>query len=179
MEIDPYPYPHNKNKPTGTLRGYTEEHVLRAIYFFEISKELHETFGYSLDQYPLFEYDDAKEKEFFWPAKEYFDYLIKHHKPKYKTILEIDNDTLYVYCDILKESYVGNMKANILRIFPTNKTSNEEDVTYTFHNLIFIPLRVENVDSITISVRNYLGDVIKFEGNDISVLLEFRPIERN
>ena len=175
-KIDPYPGPYGKNKPSGTLRGYTEEEVLRAIYFFEISQELHELFGYALDQYPLYEYDEKKEINFFWPSNLYDEYLIRSiiQNP---VKLEIDVDTLFVYCDILKESYVGNMKVNILRIFPRIKSSIEDKITYNFNNLVFIPLRVENIDSITISIRNYMGEKIKFDGNDISLLLEIRPIE--
>jgi len=82
-------------------------------------------------------------------------------------------DIIFIYCNIVKHSYVGNTKSNILRVFKRLNKSGQ----YNFQNLLYVPLRIEEINSIKISCRDNLGDVIKFKDGNISLTLLFRPIE--
>ena len=82
-------------------------------------------------------------------------------------------DIIFIYCNIVKHSYVGNTKSNILRVFKRLNKSRQ----YNFQNLLYVPLRIEEINSIKISCRDNLGDIVKFSDGNISLTLLFRPIE--
>ena len=96
---------------------------------------------------------------------------------KYSPRFKAEVDIFYLYLDIIKESYIGDQKSNILKIFARNKISNEELVSYHFESNLYIPLRVEEIISIKLSIRNYLGELLGFDEGGILVTLLFRPIE--
>ena len=84
-----------------------------------------------------------------------------------------DVDIIFVYCNIVKHSFVGNTRSNILRVFKRLDKTNH----YNFQNLLYVPLRIEEINSIKISCRNNLGEIIKYTDGHISLTLLFRPIE--
>ena len=86
-------------------------------------------------------------------------------------------DIYYLYLDIIRESFIGDQKSNILRIFTHNKNSTDENVTYKFENNLFIPLRVEEIISIKLSIRNNRGELLGYDVGEICVTLLFRPSE--
>ncbi len=82
-----------------------------------------------------------------------------------------------MYSDIVKETYVGNTKSNILRVFPVNKLDKNKIISYNFEHLFYIPLRVNEIISIKISIRDSLSNIIIYDEGDISLTLIFRPKE--
>jgi hypothetical protein len=158
------------------LRGYFSAWVPRAIFIFEIKNYMQQTFGLDQEILPTFDHLNPKRDYLnqFYPSDDYVE-LLRIRKATFKPLLNDTNDTFFIYCNIIKESHFGNQKVNILRVFPREK-SDQHNVLYVFHNLIFIPLRVQTMNSITLSVRNQLGNIMNIKG-DISALLIFRPIE--
>ena len=156
----------------GRVRLRRTEHDQRTwhtvyYYYFNFEKELHNMLGFDPANYPHLIFDNKKPERFFTSVKS----AIK--QPNWN----INTDVYYIYCDIVKESYIGNVKANILRIFPRNKQSMSDIVNYSFDNKIFIPLRIEEIASIKISIRNNFGEVLKYDKGDIFGTLLIRHIE--
>jgi hypothetical protein len=162
-------------KDIDNLRGYSSVWIPRAVFLFTMTEKMHQTFGFEIQNFPLYNYSTSQRdySNLFYPIKDY-DNLLKKQIAKNKPILDINN-TFFIYCNIIKESHFGDQKVNILRVFPREK-SDQNNVSYVFHSLLYIPVRVQTINSITLSVRNEMGNIMNIQG-DISALLIFRPIE--
>jgi hypothetical protein len=163
-------------KDISNLRGYSSVWIPRAVFFFKMTEKQHQTFGFNNKNFPLYNYSTLQfdYSNLFYPINDYENLLRKQIAPN-KPKLEETNSTFFIYCNIIKESHIGNQKVNILRVFPREK-SDQHNVSYVFHSLLYIPVRVQSINSITISVRNEMGNIMNIQG-DISALLIFRPIE--
>lgn len=83
---------------------------------------------------------------------------------------------LFVYTDIIEPLIVGNVKTSLLRIVPVNLKS------YTFGNhhyqtfapVKYIPLLTNNFATITIDIRDEIGEAMPFEFGTLIVTLHFR-----
>ena len=145
-----------------------DEFAIAAKFYFTLSKDLHELLGYDSNIFPNVRIDEitgetsseispSKTKKFIDKTKE--------------------SDLYFVHCDIVKESLVGSIRKNILKIFPRNKHSTDENVNYILNDNLYIPLRVEEINSIKISIRNQFGEIHKFDKGKIFLTLLMRPIE--
>jgi len=85
--------------------------------------------------------------------------------------------SLYVYCNIINYQLVGNTYAPLLRTITVNENSNnyEKYIEQVFTAPHYIPLRVYNIESIEIDIRDDTGEKIQFESGKILVKLHFRP----
>ena len=86
---------------------------------------------------------------------------------------------IYIYTDIVKETHCGNVKANILRVLLTKLLTGEELVDYSFDNLMFIPLLIQEIHSIKISCADSTGITPTYEQGYISLSLLLRPSYEN
>ena len=84
---------------------------------------------------------------------------------------------IYIYCDIVTESQVVNQKVNILQDFLLDSNPDKEMITVEFKNLIYIPLCVEDITSITLQFRDHLGELCFYKKGSISAFIILRPIE--
>ena len=88
------------------------------------------------------------------------------------------NEQIYLYCDIVKESFVDNQKVNILQTFLSEMKKSENDIrSIEFKNLIYIPLRIDEITSISIQLRDTNGEFIYYTKGRITCVVKFRPIE--
>ena len=148
-------------------KNFEEEYILR---IFERSDELQSMFDLIID--PEFSYLLEDSKNIITYPK--IGQTISH---SIVSKFESDLVLVYVYSNIIKESIVGNVKANILRVFQYDKTKSTVSTQYKFTNLFFVPLRIEEINSIRISLRDNLGRVVHYDEGYISLTLLFRPIE--
>ena len=86
---------------------------------------------------------------------------------------------IYIYTDIVKGTHCGNVKANILRVLLTTLLTDEELVDYSFDNLMFIPLRIQEIHSIKISCADSTCITPNYDKVYISLSLMFRPVIEN
>ena len=93
---------------------------------------------------------------------------------KYKIDLYAQNHTLFIYTNIVEESYVSNIKAQVLRIFPLEKYDDKNMKSIIFNPIIFRPLRLQKFDSITIDIRDSSGNLVIFESGTVTITLMFR-----
>ena len=80
---------------------------------------------------------------------------------------------LYVYCDLLQFTYVGDIKAPLLRVVNSGGEAGDV-VTRYYERPRYIPLQKKNFDSIQIIIRDDLGEKIQFENGKVLVTLHFR-----
>jgi hypothetical protein len=129
-------------------------------FWFTFEKELSDLLG--LDVYPLEKNNylvNIVDKDVFFE--------------KIFGIRLSSNDKIYVYSDIIRESFIDNIRTNILRYLPYQLNKSY----YSFKHQMFIPLRIEEFNSITVSIRNFQGEVLCFNEGSLCVTLMFRPIE--
>lgn len=99
-------------------------------------------------------------------------------KSKYQFDLYNNSHTLFIYSNIIQESFVSNIKTQLLRIFPLEKLEDDKHMkSIIFNPIIFRPLRVGVFDAISIEIRDSAGDLVIFESGSITITLMFRKVK--
>ena len=86
---------------------------------------------------------------------------------------------LYIYTNIIRESFVGNKKAQLLRVIPVDKPTDKKIIinkSISFNPILFYPLRSTTFDLIEIQIRDSTGNLIKFESGKVIITLMFKEI---
>lgn len=83
---------------------------------------------------------------------------------------------LFIYTDITEPLIVGNVKTSLLRIVPVHMKNFlfGHNHYQTFAPIKYIPLLTSSFCTITIDVRNEIGEPIPFEFGTLTVTLHFR-----
>ena len=83
--------------------------------------------------------------------------------------------SMFVYCSIIKESYVAEKIVPLLRCFETPLDANYGgQIALNFDNPQYIPVRSKEIDNIEIKIKNEDGDPFPFEHGRVLVVLHFR-----
>ena len=90
------------------------------------------------------------------------------------TDLEFNTHNLYIYSNIVKESYVGNLRAPILATVATRGRDSGLGVTAIIRTRHYLPLRSNYVNVIEISIRNNEKELVRFQSGIVLVKLHFR-----
>lgn len=94
---------------------------------------------------------------------------------KYKVDLMANNHSLFIYTNIIEESYVGNRKFQLLRVFPLSQIEKYEKMkSLVFNPIIFFPLRLHKFDSINVQIRDSAGNLVIFENGAVTLTLLIR-----
>lgn len=97
------------------------------------------------------------------------------NKSKYHVDLYNNSHTLFIYSNIIQESFVSNVKTQLLRIFPLEKLEDDKHMkSIIFNPIIYRPLRVGVFDAIIIEIRDSAGEFVIFESGSVTVTLMFR-----
>jgi len=80
---------------------------------------------------------------------------------------------LYVYCDLLQFTHVGDIKAPLLRVV-NSKGEAGDVVTRYYERPRYVPLQKKTFDSIQVIIRDDLGKRILFENGKVLLTLHFR-----
>lgn len=82
-------------------------------------------------------------------------------------------DTFYVYCNLMKETVVGDKEAKLLRTVPVlgeyNQVINQE-----FQNLYYHPIEKTEINTIEIDIRDDTGTKIDFNDYEVMLTLHLR-----
>ena len=84
-----------------------------------------------------------------------------------------DIASLYVYCDLITHQLVGDARVPLLRIVPVTG-KNGENVTVTFDNIQYRPVRGGTIQTIEVDIRDGTGDPIPFHTGQVVVTLHLR-----
>lgn len=85
---------------------------------------------------------------------------------------------LYIYCDLVKERYVGDRLTPLLRHVPVNQQIVKENFTetQTFNPVYFMPVQRNTFQTIEIDIRDDLGETVPFESGKVLVTLVLRQV---
>jgi len=140
------------------------DHTAKRIYVtllagmsIEFPSELEAILGLSPSQNPIFNESDD----------------IARIGGYYSCDLQAGIHALYIYCDLLQFTHVGNIKAPLLRVVDSGGETGDV-VTRYYERPRYIPLQKKNFDSIQIVIRDDLGEKIQFENGKVLLTLHFR-----
>ena len=156
--------------------------ILVGIGYISLNKALHLHLGIDEEKFPMTEL--VPEGYHLPPNTVYPDYK-QYYRNKEPSELDLKqakhillNEQIYLYCDILKESYVNDQKVNILQTFLSEKKVSDNDIrSIEFENLIYIPLRIDEITSISIQLRDMKGALIYYDKGTLNCVIKIRPIE--
>ena len=80
---------------------------------------------------------------------------------------------LYVYCDLLQFTHVGDIKAPLLRVVDSGGEVGDV-ITRYYERPRYIPIQKKIFDSVQITIRDDLGEKIQFENGKVLLTLHFR-----
>ena len=86
---------------------------------------------------------------------------------------ETGNQYFYVYTDIIKSQYHGDVVVPVLRTV-TVKGEHGSYVSKNFERPHYVPLNNKIFDTISINIRDEAGDLVAFEYGKVIVTLHFR-----
>lgn len=80
---------------------------------------------------------------------------------------------IYVYCDLLQYTNVGNIKAPLLRVVDSGGEAGDV-VTRYYERPRYVPIQKKCFETIQIVLRDDLGEKILFENGKVLLTLHFR-----
>lgn len=83
------------------------------------------------------------------------------------------NQYFYVYTDIIEGQYYGDVIAKILQTV-TVKGAHGSYVNKHYERPNYLPLSLNNFDTIDINIRDEAGDLVEFEHGKVNITLHFR-----
>jgi len=78
-------------------------------------------------------------------------------------------DSMYIYCDVVVDQFIGNVKAPILAQVPI-QGAQDARIQYDATVNNFLPLNTNCFDTVTVDIRDVFGNPIKFSDGDCVVL---------
>ena len=82
---------------------------------------------------------------------------------------------LYVYCDLLQYTHVGDIKAPLLRVVASGGETSDV-VTRYYERPRYVPLQKKSFDTVQLVIRDDLGEKILFASGKVLVTLHFRRV---
>lgn len=98
---------------------------------------------------------------------------IIHVVAKHPTDLFNGQYSIFVYCDIIENQIVGNVRAPLLQIVPIKGIHNEV-TTHSFLTPHYVPVLKKTFDTIQISIKNDENSFVLFEYGKTIVKLHFK-----
>ena len=86
---------------------------------------------------------------------------------------ETGNQYFYVYTDIIKSQYHGDVVVTVLHTV-TVKGKHGSYVSENFERPHYVPLNKKIFDTISINIRDEAGDLVAFEHGKVIITLHFR-----
>jgi hypothetical protein len=95
-------------------------------------------------------------------------------RAKYPIDMRGGIDALYVYCDLIENQIVGNVREPLLRILPVQGLYGEI-IDQDFVAKHYIPILKKEFSTIHISIKSDRNELIPFSFGKVIVKLHFRP----
>jgi len=89
-------------------------------------------------------------------------------------------DMAFVYCDFVRNNYIGNKSKPILKSFPINPAQADQDyVTFNVQNPEFYGVSKYDLSSVHFSLKDVSGDNLPFKNLDSNVIITLLIRDRN
>ena len=105
------------------------------------------------------------------------DRLIKPNREVTSTFLALPSSGfhhMYVYCDVVQETAVGDVQAPLLRVLPAKMQSNELMIDTAFANVHYIPVARKQFSELEFKITDDVGNLVGFQQGKIVIVLHFR-----
>ena len=99
--------------------------------------------------------------------------LFYHHFDSQVNPLVKENVEMRIFCDLVNQSYYNDSSMSILQEFHSNKTQSNH---IFFKNLIYFPLRFNEIHSINVQILDFKFNPIKFVNGIVYICIHIRPI---
>ena len=96
---------------------------------------------------------------------------IAAESPMYKML---KTHLIFIYTDIIREHFVGDSLAPVLRVIPLQRKDEDTMCNITFPNPYYFKLKSNSIDSINVLILDETGKQIRFESGRILINLHFR-----
>ena len=96
------------------------------------------------------------------------------HKATLHADLMGETKSIYVYCDILEHTLVGDTKAPLLKIVKRASSVDSEVGHASFNPVQYIPVQKKCFDTITVHLMTDTGTFMSFLSGKTTLVLEFR-----
>lgn len=96
--------------------------------------------------------------------------VLARHKPD----LRITGYNLFIYCNLVKETFVGDRLVKLLRTVSVNPDENGKYISRTFQKLRYLPFSASLFEHVEIMIADDVGDQIRFEWGKVIVTLHVR-----
>ena len=80
---------------------------------------------------------------------------------------------IYINSDLIQTQFVGNTRANVLRILAPVKKKGQVE-TFNFSPIFYFPLRIIKFNTIEINITGDTGTLVPFDGGVVVVVLHLR-----
>lgn len=80
---------------------------------------------------------------------------------------------IYIYCDIVQPSFVGNIMSPLLRTVIANREWGQR-VSHVFEQPHYVPLAIEDIQKVSIKILSDTGNPVQFESGKVLVKLHFK-----
>ena len=84
---------------------------------------------------------------------------------------------IYVYCDIVKSSVVGDSFSKLLRVVSVPNAGFGETIQKIYDQPQFFPLEKKEFQTIEIDIKDDTGTTLKFDSGRVIIVLHFRKRE--
>jgi len=99
-------------------------------------------------------------------------------RAKYPIDMRGGVDALYVYCDLVENQIIGNVREPLLRILPVQGLYGEI-IDQDFVARHYIPILKKEFSTVHISIKSDRNELIPFSFGKVIVKLHFRPRSNN
>jgi len=96
------------------------------------------------------------------------------HKATIPADLMGETKSIYIYCDLLEHTLVGDTKAPLLKIVKRASTVDSEIGHASFNPVQYIPLQKKSFDTISVQLMTDTGTFMPFLSGKSTLVLEFR-----
>jgi len=83
-------------------------------------------------------------------------------------------DSLWLYCNLITPSIVGDTSTQLLRVIPTSQTKRGETMVEYFSNPHYFPLAIHTINDLEIKIYNTYGKAAVQFGSDVTCMLHLR-----
>ena len=120
-------------------------------------------------------FNDNINEVFGFTSKEFVGFQDKTYSSDIKVMARINNiNFLYIYSDICQYQIVGDTEAPLIQVVSAIENNSEFYIEKIFDSPHYIPLARNNLENITIDIRDDLGNPIQFDTGRVVVKLHFR-----
>lgn len=96
------------------------------------------------------------------------------YKGEHGADLNFDTHTMFVYCNLVKETLVGDKYVPWLRIVPTNPKDTGRYLTHSFQTMQYLALSSSHINHIEIMIIDDTGTGMKFDRGKVIATLHFK-----